>query len=488
MDNTSNVSENFKTPLEEWLNIFTNPLVFYPTITITIILFLFILISFVFSFYLGDYLRKTRPQWYNEWYGPIIDMFVLDLTLDETKDVYKKKTGNTIVSMLKVIFEPIRQLLMGMMSISISITNRISLITTQVTALSSFVKITINQTIESAQRAMTLLSFYQARMKFLMAKQIGFLGFIQQFLEATRDTLLSFTNGPIPKFAKGWMKYDCPSCFFLPTCFTGDTEVIMNSNITKPIKYIKIGDLLKDNQQVIGVVRGICKEKDLRKIGDTYVTKDHLIFKDKWMYVNEYSESKKYSINDDQVNVYCLLTENSKIITKDGIFTDYRSIPQKDKEFWKYDKWITSNHFGDSYNLSCNDFGFVSLLPKTQIEMKDGTLQTIESINIGDILKDNIEVEGILQIIPTNNTWVDIDGILLHPTTWVQQDERWKMAYKLSNKIITKNQQISYHLITNKRIIPLENNIYIRDDIELDIDTFDTRMLENLALKRLNNQ
>ena len=116
-------------------------------------------------------------------------------------------------------------------------------------------------------------------------------------------------EGPIGSVAK----------FF---CFGENTMITLKSGFNKKINKIQIGDRLLEGGLVIGKLKFSSKNVDMYLYNNIYVSSSHIVnHNHKWIRINEIKTAipVKYS----KPYIYCLITQNNKIISKNTLFRDY---------------------------------------------------------------------------------------------------------------------------------------------------------------------
>lgn len=115
------------------------------------------------------------------------------------------------------------------------------------------------------------------------------------------------------------------------SCFYHDTPILLKNKMTKPIKDIKVDDVLFKNIIVLGVLK-LKKTEEFYKIkssdNDIFVTGSHLIFNksiDKFEPVMNYKDAVLCDKNKEDY-VYCLITSNHLIPVDNLLFHDWEDL------------------------------------------------------------------------------------------------------------------------------------------------------------------
>ena len=100
-----------------------------------------------------------------------------------------------------------------------------------------------------------------------------------------------------------------------------DTNIKMN-NYYKKISDIQIGDILYDNNKVIGIVKVLSKNTNIYKFKDTIISGRQLIFiNNKWINIESVvSNNEKI---DNEITLYSLITKNNTFYTENLLVRDF---------------------------------------------------------------------------------------------------------------------------------------------------------------------
>lgn len=115
------------------------------------------------------------------------------------------------------------------------------------------------------------------------------------------------------------------------SCFYHDTPILLKNKMTKPIKDIKVDDVLFKNIIVLGVLK-LKKTEEFYKIksrdNDIFVTGSHLIFNksiENFEHVNNYKDAVLCDKKEEDY-VYCLITSNHLIPVDNLLFHDWEDL------------------------------------------------------------------------------------------------------------------------------------------------------------------
>ena len=256
-------------------------------------------------------------------------------------------------------------------------------------------------------------------------------------------------------------------------CFSKNTLVVKNNRLLCPIEFIKLGEKLLGNTTVTGIIDYDCPNTQMIEISNTIkVTADHLLLdknSGKWIFSDELKLPDK-----TENNVMCFVTDNNIIPCNDYIFRDYEE---------------TSNNLLQSYfakiileklgNKDCEIISKYELGEKNNclsknvlVKMKNDSFVEIDKIKKGDQLSSG-EVLGIYKCITKNIEWYNINNNIISPRVICKinnsnnsNNNQWVKTYHVGKKIYTK-KIFGYHLITSSGYFELQNNIIVRDFIEI---------------------
>lgn len=190
------------------------------------------------------------------------------------------------------------------------------------------------------------------------------------------------------------------SMYTAPKCFDGETQVKLKNKEIKPMKDIKLGDILEDGGRVTARLKLSAVGESIYRLGNVIVTGRHRVkHNGKWIPVNTHPESifiPTYS----STYVYCLNT-TTKVLHIDGKeFMDWDEIYENKKNALekecKKSKQTTEKEDNLEFIHSYFDGGIVE---NTMID-KHGSMPSmpVQKIEIFDLLANNIEVYGIVEV------------------------------------------------------------------------------------------
>jgi hypothetical protein len=184
-------------------------------------------------------------------------------------------------------------------------------------------------------------------------------------------------------------------------CFDKNTLLKMNDGSEKTIIDIEVGDILINNNEVTGKIKVETIGSDIYNLNGIIVSDSHIVkYNNTWIPVSEHPESKKIESYNEPF-LYCLNTSSKTIIIKDICFTDWDEIYNNDITKFNTLLCVKFNNNKQPYKFKTNDIhkyfdgGFIG---STLIKLKDGSKKTIQDIKVGDILENNENVYGLVEI------------------------------------------------------------------------------------------
>ena len=271
---------------------------------------------------------------------------------------------------------------------------------------------------------------------------------------------------------------------FLDTfCFPENTLILTKEHGEIPISKIKIGDtLLPTNSKVTSTMKFYAKGQPMvafYRRGFTqkpiYVSTNHFIkYNDNWIKAREHPDAIRCLewTGDIDKPLICLNTDTHEIPIQDLIFSDYDEIDSANNAAMKeLEQQINSekNTFDTKYPFT---EASPSISANTLIRVKRNNKYEYahaKDIKIGDILTTGSLISGIIKKEITEYTNISDDMTLAAATLlWIPADNKWKRAGTLYPIKKSDTPQVFYAFIAaGNSIIELDNNIYIRDYMEV---------------------
>jgi len=256
-------------------------------------------------------------------------------------------------------------------------------------------------------------------------------------------------------------------------CFDKDTYIMMNNGTKKKISEIKIGDILDNNNKVTGIVKVEAEGSIMFKLHDIVVSDTHIVrYKNIWLPVFKHPDSV---LIDDykEPYLYCLNTSSKEIIINNTCFTDWDEVYNESIQTLKNNSPIKFNETEDIHKYL--DGGFHG---ETIVHLENDSTKKMKDIQIGDILKNNIIVYGIVKIdgkeLNEQCSYHIENNIIRGGPNLIYQSKSDNFMSTIyldkNNKELEKKEDILYHLLTDTETFYI-NNIQFNDYNSL-INTF----------------
>tara|TARA_Y100000389_G_scaffold103140_1_gene100047 strand:- start:13507 stop:15093 length:1587 start_codon:yes stop_codon:yes gene_type:complete len=256
-------------------------------------------------------------------------------------------------------------------------------------------------------------------------------------------------------------------------CFSTDSKILLNNYTETDISNITIGDKLFANNKVTGIIHTYNEKPiDVFKLDyNAYVTADHIYMDNintnwKWKFVSE-NNFKSKTVN----NLYCLVTSDNRIYTKNKILLDYEEVSAEDTQ--SFISKIILSHLGNNKFKPKSEYELGEknncLPPNTLIKMNNGSFKQIKDIQIGEHLSTGIVI-GTYKCDARNIKWFDYKNIIISPRIISTKNTQlyWDKIYNRKGATLNRSFHTiyAYHLITTSNTIELDNKIFIRDFVE----------------------
>ena len=261
-------------------------------------------------------------------------------------------------------------------------------------------------------------------------------------------------------------------------CFDGETLINME-NGNKKIKDIQVGDILENNNKVIGIIKFDALNVIMYNYNNIIVSADHLVMEDnKWIRVKDSKNGKKM-YNYNGLNIYCLITDNNLINIGEHIFKDYNETSNNFIKQQIYNYIINDLNNKNNYYNKDNITLESGIDCNIKILMDDNSSKKIKDISIGENTKYG-KVFAISKIKSKNvcryNNMIMTDNIIIY------KNNEWVPVFKQNIEDINYDG-ILYHLIVEDDIIEIDG-IKIRD-FEQNSDRDINKRIDNYVLRNL---
>ena len=195
--------------------------------------------------------------------------------------------------------------------------------------------------------------------------------------------VFSVATAPILDLSKYW----------IPTvpgfCFSSDTRLRMFDGTVKKMLDVKPGDVLHDGSIITSHLKMANKVNRLYRVNDNIlVTGEHkMVVNGKFVSVKE--SGYEFKIEEYYGYLYCLNTDSKRIVIDEYVFSDYDELTDMEHSILLN----TKNVSGTKDLWRTYEGGFH---PDTSICMFGGSCKKISNIDVGDILRDNTRVLGVV--------------------------------------------------------------------------------------------
>jgi hypothetical protein len=253
-------------------------------------------------------------------------------------------------------------------------------------------------------------------------------------------------------------------------CFDKDTMIKMVDGSMKKISDINVGDNLWDYSEegnkiniVTAKLKLNSKHTKMYRLGNVIVSGTHRVkHNGKWIFVSKHPDRitiQKYS----EPIIYCLNTTSKEIIIDDFVFSDWDEVTEEVldiiNEFVGFtfpNKVLQKEEIHKFFDRGFSEY--------TMLRLNDGSLKSIKSIQLGDVLKNGEKVYGLVEIYgkneidepeKTRNMSTSSDG----SNSYLENDELMSSRSRsrsrssldsIQNTDFSKDNKL-YHLLTDKK-------------------------------------
>lgn len=233
------------------------------------------------------------------------------------------------------------------------------------------------------------------------------------------------------------------------------------------ISEIKLGDILEDGSKVEGILEANGAGTDIYKLGNIYVSGDHLVYYDtlrKWILVKEHPNAQK-QIKQEPILI-CLNTSTREIPIDGFRFRDWEELPPEDEDLQRQWNALVAEMIGSVCNTSADKYPLLS--GAWFVETPEGKV-AVRDVQIGMKILDFdgswTKVHGIytgMEELPAGaNTFWYTDSI------WWRENNTW---IQRPSSLPTHHKQKGFHLVTGSgtfKISSLTEEKGIRDFTEV---------------------
>jgi len=181
-----------------------------------------------------------------------------------------------------------------------------------------------------------------------------------------------------------------------PMCFDENTMIKMGNGSELPIKYVDVNMKLFDGGYVTSIFKVSQNDMEMYDYNSVIVSGNHnVLINNKWVSVSDIDNAKKLN-NYEKPYLYCLNTTSKKIIIKETVFSDWDDI--EEHELFHLRKVIHENYGLQIHYSNIHKYLEGGFHPDTHIEMENGIIKCISSLQPNDILNNGSIIKGIVKI------------------------------------------------------------------------------------------
>lgn len=254
------------------------------------------------------------------------------------------------------------------------------------------------------------------------------------------------------------------------SCFDENTILKKIDETLIKIKDIAVNDILYDGSMVIS----IHKFKNFEKLYDyrgVFVSGSHAVLENnRWVRINKSSRAILSDISPEYI--YCINTTSGEINIDNIIFKDYNESVNNLKNLTINSLVLSKlNNFTSDINIIDLAYGNKYLEcgfgENTKIEMNDFTIKFIKDIKIGDVLRNNNRVYGIVKISGDYVDFYKYNDLIITSSSKVKEVGLWKNVEKTSAVKIIRTPIYAYNIYTDSGEIPVYMGQIYRDYEEI---------------------
>jgi hypothetical protein len=332
------------------------------------------------------------------------------------------------------------------------------------------------------QTSIAAITFYMLKLRESLKRSFGLMNLMVSSLEHSYIFMQTLVRSPLVKFGEMaeegglWMsRFALPIGMgdrvwrdqFVSMCFYPDTPIAISNGLYKQIKELVIGDVLAGGATILATIRTKVSG-NMYQLGSDIVSGNHRVMgKHGWIRVKDHPNAE--FIVYPETEVYCLVTSDGTISTKEHLYRDYMDSHslEVNREVQRMVGYYLNNK-DISTDLVCNDL-LAGIDPKIRV--------------------NPLSIIGRIIITPGQLSIYNIDGYLVSGLTLLKWCGKWIRAYTHPKAIyIGKNEVPYYHYVTHSGNILLDSvsdrellirdfceidNIYVEEEINLYVDRQD---------------
>ena len=233
----------------------------------------------------------------------------------------------------------------------------------------------------------------------MMFWTIPFVGPILAIAATASFILLMIPTVRIKLFMNDILALQVASPPSVPSCFAGNTLVIMRDNDIKNFSELEIGDILLDGSKVTGTMKMSSNNQKVYVLDGVFVTGNHSIYHNVkgWISVEEHPESVEAK-HFNKPYVYCINTDKKLIHLGNRVYSDWDDLDEIDLGDMNH----TCVNIGVlPRNFTIKDIHYyldTGFHEESIVILHDTSQKTIKDIKIGDILQNGEKVIGKIKI------------------------------------------------------------------------------------------
>lgn len=367
---------------------------------------------------------------------------------------------------LSVLMLPIYPIIQLFLKIMKSIGESLNSLRQQMSVMRNFLFKIFENIYVRLQTSIAAITFYMLKLRESLKRSFGLMNLMVSSLEHSYIFMQSLVRSPLVKFGEMaeegglWMsRFALPIGMgdrvwrdqFVSMCFHPDTPIAISNENYKKIKDLVIGDVLASGATVLATIRTKVSG-NMYQLGSDIVSGNHRVMgRHGWIRVKDHPNAEFIVYPETQV--YCLVTSDGTISTKENLYRDYMDSHslEVNREVQRMVGYYL-NKKDISTNLVCNDL-MVGIDPKIRV--------------------NPLSVVGSVVIAPGQLSIYVIDGYHVSGLTLVKDDSKWIRAYTHPRaNYIGKNSYPYVHYVTHSGGLLLDSvshrELLIRDFCEID--------------------
>jgi hypothetical protein len=234
--------------------------------------------------------------------------------------------------------------------------------------------------------------------------------------------------------------------FLLEFCFDPSTPVKMADGSTKPIRDIKIGDILASTASnnapiVTSVFRFAGENTPMVKIHDIVLSAQHYVFHKTWMEAQHHPDAIPVSSIPELV---CLNVSGHQFKVGDILVADYDEHESADVVHATQRIAIQRLNGANAVTKTVDDYS-LGIDGAAEIRMKNGSWKPLHTLTLGEEVMNCGKILGIVQ--EDCDTTVKLDGVCIAAAQLVFEGQIWRRAAHLKD-VAKSEPKILFQLIT----------------------------------------